>query len=96
MKQVGSGFASSALKELQSLVCYSRRKPGHFSPSYPNTDPDSFKGITGRLTRFNIRHGIKNVQLRGEILSSDFSAVEPFREESIHFIDPLTHTHMQQ
>ena len=49
-----------------------------FSKLYPDHDPESFKGSTGWLTRFNLCHGIKNVQLRGEILSSDMEAVEPF------------------
>ena len=64
-----------------SGVLLQEKARSFFSKLYPNADPDSFKGSTGWLTRFNIRHGIKNVQLRGEILSSDLSAFEPFREE---------------
>ena len=48
---------------------------------HPDADSQSFKSTTGWLTKFNKCHGIKSVQLRGEILSSDLSAVDPFREE---------------
>ena len=41
-----------------------------FAKLYPDADSDSFKASTGWLTKFNDRHGIKNIQLRGEILSS--------------------------
>ena len=52
-----------------------------FAKLYPDADPESFKGSTGWLRKFNLRHGIKNTALRGEILSADMSAVGPFREE---------------
>ena len=52
-----------------------------FGTFYPNADPETFKGSTGWLRKFNQRHGIKNTALRGEILSADLSAVDPFREE---------------
>ena len=59
-----------------------QEKARNFFPKlYPDADSQSFKGSTGWLTRFNQRHGIKNVKLRGEILSSNMSAVEPFCEE---------------
>jgi len=48
---------------------------------YPEEGPPTFKGSTGWLTRFNTRHGIKNVQLRGEFLASKLIAVEPFCKE---------------
>ncbi len=57
---------------------YKKKLDVFFSKLYPDHDPESFKGSTGWLTRFNLCHGIKNVQLRGEILSSDMEAVEPF------------------
>jgi hypothetical protein len=52
-----------------------------FEKFYPDADPETFKGSTGWLRKFNLRHGIKNVALRGEIMSADESAVDPFREE---------------
>ena len=52
-----------------------------FAKLHPDADSQSFKSSTGWLTKFNKHHGIKSVQLRGEILSSDLSAVDPFREE---------------
>ncbi len=64
-----------------SGVLIQEKARSFFYKLYPDADPESFKGSTGWLTRFNQRHGIKNVQLRGEILSSDVSAIEPFREE---------------
>ena len=52
-----------------------------FAKLYLDADPESFKGSTGWLRKFNLRHGIKNTALRGEILSANMSAVGPFREE---------------
>jgi len=52
-----------------------------FVKFYPDCDPDTFKGSTGWLRKFNLRHGIKNVALRGESLSADLSGIEPFKEE---------------
>ena len=46
-----------------SGVLLQEKARSFFSKLYPNANPDSFKGSTGWLTRFNIRHGIKNVQL---------------------------------
>ena len=64
-----------------SGVLLQEKAKSFFSKLYPDTDPESFKGSTGWLRRFNERHGIKNVQLRGEILSSDMTSNEPFQEE---------------
>ena len=64
-----------------SGVLLQEKARSFFTKLYPDADPLSFKGSTGWLTKFNQRHGIKNVQLRREILSSDLSAVGPFREE---------------
>ncbi len=44
---------------------------------------------------FNFRHGIRNVQLRGEILSSDASAIEPFYEELRSLIETDGYTRDQ-
>ena len=52
-----------------------------FRKLYQDADPESFKASTGWLKRFNTRHRIRNEQLRCEIMSSDSSAVGPFREE---------------
>ena len=52
-----------------------------FAKLHPDADSQSFNGSTGWLTKFNKRHGIKSVQLRGEILSFVLSAIDPFREE---------------
>ena len=52
-----------------------------FTKLYPEADAENFKASNGWLTRFKARHGIRNVQLRGEILSADSSVVAPFREE---------------
>lgn len=41
-----------------------------FKQLHPNADVESFKASTGWLKRFNARHGIHNVQLRGESLSA--------------------------
>lgn len=53
----------------------------YFSKLYPDADPDDFKASTGWLQKFNQRHGISSSTLRGEILSADTSAVEPFCKE---------------
>lgn len=52
-----------------------------FTKLYPGVDAESSKASNGWLTRFKARHGIRNIQLRGKILSLDSSAVAPFREE---------------
>ena len=52
-----------------------------FTKLHPNNDPQSFKGSTGCLTKFNKCHGIKSDQLWGEVLSFDLSAVNPFHEK---------------
>lgn len=64
-----------------SGVLLQEKARSFFPKLYPDEDPDCFKASTGWLTKFNTRHGIKNVQLRGEILSSDISAIEPFCAE---------------
>ena len=64
-----------------SGVLLQEKARSFFAKLYPDADPQSFKGSTGWLSKFNTRHGIKNVQLRGEILSSDLSTIDPFREE---------------
>ena len=46
----------------------------------PDADPETFKGSTGWLRKFNLQHGIRNVALRGEILLADLLAVDLFRE----------------
>ena len=61
----------------QFLVYYMKKKL-IFSKLYPDENPEIFKTDTGRLTKFYLRCGIKNAQLRGEILSCDPSAIEPF------------------
>ena len=43
-------------------------------------DPD-FKASTGWLKRFKERHGIRNLSIQGEVLSSNPSAVAPFLEQ---------------
>ena len=48
---------------------------------YSDADPEDFKGITGWLMKFSQHHRIKNIQLQGEILSTDVSAVSPFHKE---------------
>ncbi len=58
-----------------------------FTKLYPDEIPESFKASTGWLSKFNFRHGIKNVQLRGELLSADISAIEPFCEELKNVIE---------
>jgi hypothetical protein len=52
-----------------------------FAKLYPEVDPDSFKGSTGWLQKFNLRHDIKNTALHGEILSANMSAVDLFCKE---------------
>ena len=64
-----------------SGVLLQEKARSFFAKLYPDADPQSFKGSTGWLTKFNKRHGIKNIQLRGEILSSDLSAVNSFCDE---------------
>ena len=64
-----------------SGVLLQEKAHSFFYRLYPDADPESFKASTGWLTKYNTRHGIKNVQLQGEIMSSDMSRVEPFREE---------------
>ena len=70
-----------------SGVLLQEKARAFFEKLYPNTDPENFKGSTGWLRKFNIRHGIKNTTLWGEILSADLSAVDPFREELQKLID---------
>ena len=67
-----------------------------FPKLYPDCDPEAFKGSTGWLRKFNLRHGIKNSTLREEILSADLSAVDPFREELQRLIESegLTRDHI--
>ncbi len=69
IKRYSSFWISCTRKRYMSCCC--------FSKLYPDNEPEYFKKSTGWLTRFNQWHGIKNVQLRGEILSSDMEAVEP-------------------
>ena len=64
-----------------SGVLLQEKAHSFFMRLYPDDDPQSFKGSTGWLTKFNKCHGINSVQLRDEILSSDLSAVDPFCEE---------------
>ena len=52
-----------------------------FTKLYPDCNPDVFQASTGWLRKFNLRHGIRNMTLQGEILSADLSAVDPFHEE---------------
>ncbi|KAJ8970940.1 hypothetical protein NQ314_000955 [Rhamnusium bicolor] len=42
---------------------------------------DDFKASSGWLQKFKKRFGIRQLTVSGELLSSDFSAVEPFREK---------------
>jgi len=64
MNHAESGSASSVQGELKSQVSYCKEKAKSFFPElYPNAEADSFKASTGWLPS---RHGIKNVQLRGE------------------------------
>ena len=64
-----------------SGVLLQEKARSFFAKLHLDADSQSFKGSTRWLTKFNKRHGIKSVQLRGEILSSDLSAVHTFREE---------------
>ena len=52
-----------------------------FPQLYPDADPNAFKASSGWLQKFNKRHGIKDSALRGEILSADTSAIDPFVAE---------------
>ena len=82
IRLVGSGFVNSVAKGAPvSGVLLQEKARVFFAKLYPDTDPDSFKGSTGWLRKFNLHHGIKNTALQGEILSADLSAVDPFREE---------------
>ncbi|KAJ8928597.1 hypothetical protein NQ314_018803 [Rhamnusium bicolor] len=42
---------------------------------------DDFKASSGWLQKFKKRFGIRQLTVSGELLSSDFSAVEPFKEK---------------
>ena len=49
-----------------------------YTKLYPDADPEGFKDSMGWLSKFSQHHGIKSIQLQGEILSADASAVGPF------------------
>lgn len=78
-----------------SGVLLQEKAKSFFSKLYPDDNPESFKASTGWLTKFNFRHGIRNVQLRGEILSSEVSAIEPFCEELRSLIERNSYTRDQ-
>ncbi|KAJ8929154.1 hypothetical protein NQ314_018178 [Rhamnusium bicolor] len=46
-----------------------------------NIGKDDFKASSGWLQKFKKRFGIRQLTVSGELLSSDFSAVEPFKEK---------------
>ncbi|KAJ3640561.1 hypothetical protein Zmor_003854 [Zophobas morio] len=50
------------------------------------TGKDDFNASSGWLHKFKKRHGIRQLQITGEKLSADKSAVEPFRQK---FLDKI-------
>ena len=74
------------LREPLYLVSYFKKwHVCFFAKFYPDADPETFKGSTGWLRKFNLRQSIKNTASRGEILSADLSAdlsaIDLFRDE---------------
>ena len=46
-----------------------------------------FKASKGWVWRFCNRHGIRQLSLEGEKLSSDITAPEPFKQELLQYIE---------
>ena len=76
------GFASSTPRVLLFLACCFRRRCARSLRSFiPMLIHRASRAAQDGYQRFNTHHGIKNVQQRGEILSSDVSTIDPFRKE---------------
>ena len=75
-----------------SGVLLQEKARSFFGKLFPDADSYSFKASMGWLTKFN---GIKNVQLRGEILSYDTAAINPFREHFTKVIEEESYSLQQ-